>query len=116
MNRMQALFMPVATEGGERYSVALPLLLAMFTLVLWFGFQSWQLVAERNNLKVLAANQATMYANAQKMRAQLDSIASGVAELAREGNANAAQAVQALAGKGITIKSNGAAGESPSVN
>ena len=79
MNRLQALFMPVATEGGERYSVALPLLLAMFTLVLWFGFQSWQLVAERNNLKVLAANQATMYANAQKMRAQLDSIASGIA-------------------------------------
>jgi hypothetical protein len=39
-----------------------------------------------------------------------------MAELARGGNANAAQVVQALAGKGITIKSNGAAGESPSVN
>ena len=116
MNRLQALFMPVATEGGARYSTALPLLLAMFTLVLWFGFQAWQLVAERNNLKVLAANQATMYANAQKMRAQLDAIASGTAEPAREGNVNAAQVVQALASKGITIKSNGAAGESPGVN
>ncbi len=116
MKRLRALVAPVATEGGERYGVALPLLLAMVALVLWFGFQSWQLVAERNNLKVLAANQATMDANAQKMRAQLDAIASGTAELARGGNANATQVVRALASKGITIKSNGAAGESPDAN
>ena len=91
---------------SPRPSLFLPLLLTLITLVLWFGFQTYQLVKERGNLQVLQANQETMLTNAQKMRVQLDSIAAGTARLAEQGNVNAAQVVNALKAKGITINPN----------
>jgi regulatory protein YycI of two-component signal transduction system YycFG len=94
----------------HRQSLFVPLFLILITLVLWFGFQTYQLVKERGNLKTLQANQETMLANAQKMRAQLDAIASGTARLAQQGNTNAAQVVNALKAKGITIKPNATSG------
>jgi hypothetical protein len=86
-----------------RHGVFLPLLLGLITLVLWFGFQTLQLAKERENLATLSANQAALYGNAQKMRAQLDAIAAETAKLAQAGNANAALIVDALKQRGITI-------------
>ncbi|HYP68296.1 MAG TPA: hypothetical protein VEP67_08580 [Thiobacillaceae bacterium] len=91
---------------SPRASLFLPLLLILTTLVLWFGFQTYQLVKERSNLKTLQVNQETMFTNAQKMRAQLDAIAAGTARLAQQGNANAAQVVNALKARGISINPN----------
>ena len=71
--------------------------------MLWFGFQTSQLMQEGDNLKTLSANQEAIYANAQKMRAQLDVIAAGTARLAQAGNANAKELVGALQARGITI-------------
>ena len=88
------------------HSISLPVLLGLLSLVLWFGFQTLQLKQERDNLKTLRANQDTLYANAQKMRAQLDALAAGTAHLAQQGNANAGQIVNALKAKGITINPN----------
>ena len=105
----------VEAEDSRTYGIALPVLLAILTLVLWFGFQTWQLVAERERLLALSENQAATYANARKMRAQLDAIAAGTAELARQGNANAGQVVQALQDKGITLRANDSAVASPKV-
>ena len=90
-------------DSPRQNSLFLILLLMLITLVLWFGFQTYQLVKERGNLQTLQANQETMLTNAQKMRAQLDSIAAGTARLAEQGNVNAAQVVNALKDKGITI-------------
>jgi hypothetical protein len=98
--------MSEAPMDSSRQSLFLPLFLALITLVLWFGFQTSQLVKARTNLKTLQANQETMFNNAQKMRAQLDAIAAGTARLAERGNANAAQVVNALKAKGITINPN----------
>jgi len=95
--------MSEAAHDDRRYSLFPPLLLALVTLVLWFGFQTSQLLTERDNLKTLRSNQDTIYGNAQKMRAQLDSVAAGTARLAQQGNANAAQVVNALRAQGITI-------------
>ena len=95
-----------AQMGPYRSGLFLPLLLILITLVSWFGFQTYQLVRERGNLKTLQANQETMLTNAQKMRAQLDAIAAGTARLAQQGNANAAQIVNALKAKGISINPN----------
>jgi hypothetical protein len=91
---------------SSRSGLFLPMLLVMVTLVVWFGFQTYQLVIERGNLKTLQANQDVMFSNAQKMRAQLDAIAAGTARLAQQGNVNAAQVVNALRAKGITINPN----------
>jgi regulatory protein YycI of two-component signal transduction system YycFG len=96
-------------DSPRHNSLFLILLMMLITLVLWFGFQTYQLVKERGNLQVLQANQETMLTNAQKMRAQLDSIAAGTARLAAQGNVNAAQVVNALKDKGITINPSAAA-------
>lgn len=95
--------------GEKRYGLFEPLLLGLASLVLWFGFQTSQLLSERDNLKTLRANQETIYTNAQKMRAQLDAIAAGTARLAQQGNPNAAQVVEALRQRGITINPDAAA-------
>ncbi len=83
------------------YGLALGLLGSAF--VLWFAFQTVQLMAERRNLATLAAGQEPIYANAQKMRDQLDALAAGVARLAERDNANAVALVKALNERGVTI-------------
>ena len=90
----------------------LPMLVTLITLTVWFGFQTYQLLQERKNLSVLAANQEPMVKNSQKMRAQLDALASGTSRLAQRGNPNAQQIVSALAQRGITINPNAAASAS----
>ena len=95
---------------SNQSSLFVPMFLALVTLVLWFGFQTFQLMKERSNLATLQANQETMLGNAQKMRAQLDAIAAGTAKLAQQGNANAAQVVNALKAKGISINPNATPG------
>ncbi len=92
----------------KRYGAFVPLLLALATLLLWFGFQTNQLIKERDNLSTLRTNQTGIYANAQKMRAQLEAIASDTARLAQAGNPHAAQMVNALRARGITINPNAA--------
>ena len=91
------------SEPTRQYSPFAPLLLGLITLVMWFGFQTAQLLKERENLTTLRTNQTTIYGNAQKMRAQLDARAAETAKLALAGNANAAQIVNALKARGITI-------------
>jgi hypothetical protein len=85
-----------------------PLFIVASALVIWFGFQTSQLVTERSNLKTLHQNQDAIYQNAQKMRGQLDAIAAGTQRLANAGNPNAGQIVNALRARGITINPNAA--------
>lgn len=91
------------SEHARRYDVFTPLLLGLVTLTLWFGFQTTQLIKERENLANMRNNQATVYGNAQKMRARLDAIAAETARLAQAGNPHAAQIVSALKARGINI-------------
>ena len=86
-----------------RHGIMLPMLLGLLPLVLWFGFQTYQLAQERGAINTRKANQEKIYANAQKMRAQLDAIAAGTARLAQQGNPHAQQVVAALRARGITI-------------
>ena len=94
------------SEHSLHYGPFAPLLIGLLTLALWFGFQTTQLLKERESLATLRTNQTTIYGNAQKMRAQLDAIAAEVAKLAQAGNPNATQLVNALKAKGITIDPN----------
>lgn len=91
---------------GQGYGSFLPILLGLITLVLWFGFQTSQLIKERDNLNTLRTNQQAMHDNAQKLRIQLDVLAAGTARLAQQGNPNAQQVVNALRAQGITINPN----------
>lgn len=87
----------------QSYSSFAPLLLGLLTLTVWFGFQTLQLIKEKDNLANLKTNQTQIYGNAQKMRGQLDTLAAETAKLAAAGNPNAAALVNALKQRGISI-------------
>lgn len=91
------------SEHHLHYGPFAPLLLGLATITLWFGFQTTQLLKEKDNLATLRTNQTTVYANAQKMRTQLDALAAETAKLAAAGNPHAVQLVNALKARGITI-------------
>ncbi len=80
-----------------------PLLLVMIGLLIWSGAQMYQLFSERSTLKTLLANQAAPFAASQKLRGQLDAVASGTQRLADAGNQNARVVVEELRKRGITI-------------
>lgn len=90
-----------------------PVLLIALALVVWFGFQASQLWGERTQLANLRSSQEATYQNAQKMRAQLDSLAAGTQKLATAGNKNAQTVVNALNQRGITINPDAEAKKTP---
>lgn len=106
---------PSAVRGHERtnsapakaeHSIFMPLLLLASALVLWFGFQTVQLVSERSELVVIKGNQSAQVDAAAKIRVALDSLAASTQRLANSGNANAQLIVQELAKRGVTINPN----------
>jgi hypothetical protein len=80
-----------------------PLLLLLIGLLVWSGAQMSQLFSERSTLRTMLSNQATPFAASQKLRVQLDAIASGTQRLADQGNQNARLVVEELRKRGITI-------------
>ena len=87
---------------GRRLSLALAL--TIVSLLIWFGFQTTQVVIERNNLGALKANMDGAMQDSQKLQAQLHSLITKTAELASGGNAAAKAVVDELEKKGIPIK------------
>ena len=85
------------------HSLFLPSLLVSLALVVWLGFQTWQLVAERQQLSAMHAAQAATVETAAKVRSSLDAVASRTAKLDLEGNANAHVIVEELRKRGVTI-------------
>ena len=88
---------------SRRYDGYLPLLLTLISIVAWLIFQTTQLVIEHRALSKLHKNQETTLQSSLKMRKQLNALATGVAQLAKNGNANAKLIVDDLRSKGITI-------------
>jgi uncharacterized protein YoxC len=82
----------------------LPLILTIVSVLVWFAFQTLQLVVERNNLTALKANFDSAMQESQKMQSQLQSLVSKTAELAQQGNPAAKAAVEELEKRGIPIK------------
>jgi type II secretory pathway component PulL len=97
--------MPETASSQRRVSggVFLPFLLVVIALLVWFGFQTTQLIAERHQVDALRANQAPVYQNAMRMRRQLDVLAAGTQRLSDAGNANARAITDGLRQRGVTI-------------
>lgn len=72
-------------------------------LVFWLGFQTWQLVVERDLLQQVYATQTRTVENASQFRTRLDRIARETQVLADKGNPNAKLLVEELRKRGITI-------------
>ena len=90
-----------AFKPPERWRLAIGLL--AIAVVAALGFQTFQLVRERNALQGVWANQEPTIQQATKVRTQLDAISTRVLELAQQGNPGATTIVEELAKRGITI-------------
>ena len=93
-----------AVEPVEKRDSSLPLIITIVSVLVWFAFQTLQLVVERNNLTALKANFDSAMQESQKMQSQLQSLVSKTAELAQQGNPAAKAAVEELEKRGIPIK------------
>jgi hypothetical protein len=93
-----------AVEPLEKRGSSLPLMLTMVSVLIWFAFQTVQLVVERNNLTALKANFESAVQESQKMQSQLQSLVSKTVELAQQGNPAAKAALEELEKRGIPIK------------
>lgn len=91
--------------------VFLPVALLAVALLLWVGFQTTQLMRERDSLHILRQGQEAQVQSSQKLRASLDAIASGTVKLAEQGNPNARLVVDELRKRGVTINPNQPAGQ-----
>lgn len=76
------------------------LLLAM---LIWFGFQAWNLQREYRQLQAVRAGQEAPLEQARQRRAQFQSIARRLFVLSRQGHAGATRFVEELARRGVTI-------------
>src|SRR5262249_52327918 len=94
-----ALVEPVEQRGSS-----LPLVLTMVSVLIWFAFQTVQLLVERNNLVAVKANFESAVQESQKMQAQLQSLIGKTAELAQQGNSAAKAAVEELEKREFPIK------------
>jgi hypothetical protein len=86
--------------------VFLPVALLAVAILVWVGFQTTQLIREREALQTLRQTQETQVQSSQKVRASLDAIASGTAKLAEQGNPNAKLIVDELRKRDVTINPN----------
>jgi len=91
-------------EAAERGPSRLPLILTIASLLVWFGFQTWQLVLERGNLSLLKGNLEAPVQESQKVRAQLETLITKTSELASHGNANAKTVIEELERRGIPVR------------
>jgi hypothetical protein len=97
----------VPTEALEKRGSALPLILTMVSVLVWFAFQTAQLFVERSQLIGLSASFETHAQEAQKMQTQIQALITKTAELANQGNPAAKAAVEDLEKRGIPIRSAG---------
>jgi hypothetical protein len=74
---------------------------AFFLLV---GFQTTQLIRERDNLLAVRVSQEPTLQQAAKLRQQIDTLVGKTAQLAAEGDPGARSVVDDLRRQGITLK------------
>ena len=98
-----------APSPGTGARPFVPVLLLGLAVLVWTGFQTWQLLAERSSLKEIVAGQGAQVEQSTKLRAALDRIATKTARLAAAGNGDAALIVDALKKRGVTINPEGGA-------
>lgn len=93
---------------GGSPPLQIPLAILAAALFLMVGFQTWQLIRERDNLSELRGTQQPTMDQSLKLRQQLESLAGKTAQLAADGDQGARAIVDDLRRQGITVKPPGA--------
>jgi hypothetical protein len=94
---------PGAQVKTDAHPHLLPVLLLALALVIWFSFQLFQTLKARDSLVNAYNAQQPQIQTANTSKASLSALATGIKQLAIQGNPNAAQIVGALAQRGINI-------------
>ena len=89
--------------ADQRTSPFIPILILALTVAAWSGFQTTQLVQEKDALATLRANQEKQMEDSKKLRESLDGLGKGTLALSNRGNANARLIVDELRRRGVTI-------------
>lgn len=79
----------------------LPLIITLAALLIYFGFQTISLLAERSNLGLIKASQEQSLQEAQKTQAQFRAIVTKTGELADKGHAGAKMVMEGLQRQGM---------------
>jgi hypothetical protein len=87
-----------APRRTDRSNLALTL--ALISLLLWFGFQAFQMIRERGNLSLVRASQDTAMQESEKIRAQFQSLLSKLSDLANKGHPGAKMIIEELQNRG----------------
>ena len=87
---------PVANKPSQ-----LPWILTLTALLIYFAFQTLQLVSERSNLGMVKSNQEGAIQEAQKVQAQFKTLVSKTSELADQGHAGAKMVMDELLKRGV---------------
>ncbi len=91
-----------AAEAKDSGS-SIALTLTLIAIVLWFGFQAFQLVRDRSSLQVVKANQETAMQESEKIRSQFQTLMTKTAELANKGHAGAKMVIDELQKRGLGV-------------
>lgn len=81
----------------------LAFVLLTIALLVALGYNTFYLARERQNLRTIRENQQAPLRQAERVRAQFDSIVKRTLQLAQQGNPNASMIVESLARRGITV-------------
>jgi hypothetical protein len=79
----------------------LPFILTLAALIIFFGFQTLQLLAERSNMAMVKSNQDAAIQEAQKVQAQFKTLVGKTSELADQGHAGAKMVMEELFQRGV---------------
>src|SRR6266508_6600943 len=79
----------------------LPFIITLVALLLYFGFQTLQLMVERGNLGMMKSNQDGALQEAQKVQEQFKNLVSKTNQLAEQGHAGARMVMEGLQGQGF---------------
>lgn len=77
--------------------------LLVLAVLIWFGYQAWNLQREYTNLQAVQAGQEGPLEQARRRQAQLETTARRVWALSQEGHPGATLIVQELARRGVNI-------------
>lgn len=77
--------------------------LLVLAMLIWFGYQAWNLQREYQNLQGIHAGQEGPLEQARRRQAQLEATARRVYALSQQGNPSATLIVQELARRGVNF-------------
>jgi cell division protein FtsB len=88
--------------------------LLVLAVLIWFGYQAWNLEREYQNLTVIHAGQEGALEQARRRQAQLETTARRVYALSQQGNPGASLIIQELARRGVNFSAGSPPAAAPS--